>query len=56
MVDILVASTGQTRERIQLDIDRDYIVRDEEAVAYGLVDEVLRKRRLPGRQEAIRAS
>jgi ATP-dependent Clp protease protease subunit len=55
MVDILVASTGQTRERIQLDIDRDYIVRDEEAVAYGLVDEVLRKRRLPGRQEAIRA-
>jgi ATP-dependent Clp protease protease subunit len=56
MVDILVASTGQTRERIQLDIDRDYLVRDEEAVAYGLVDEVLRKRILPGRQEAIRAS
>ena len=56
MVDILVEHTAQSRERIQLDIDRDYIVRDEEAVAYGLVDEVLRKRRLPGRQEAIRAS
>ena len=56
MVDILVEHTGQSRERVQLDIDRDYIVRDEEAVAYGLVDEVLRKRRLPGRQEAIRAS
>jgi ATP-dependent Clp protease protease subunit len=56
MVDILVEATGQTRERIQLDIDRDYIVRDQEAVTYGLVDEVLRKRVLPGRQEAIRAS
>jgi ATP-dependent Clp protease protease subunit len=56
MVGILVEHTGQTVERIRADIDRDYIVRDEEAVAYGLVDEVLRKRRLPGRQEAIRAS
>lgn len=56
MVDILVEHTGQTRDRIQLDIDRDYIVRDDEAVAYGLVDEVLRKRVLPGAQEAIRAS
>jgi len=56
MVDILVEHTGQTRERIQLDIDRDYIVRGQEAVAYGLVDEVLDKRRLPGAQEAIRAS
>lgn len=56
MVDILVASTGQTRERIQLDIDRDYIVRAQEAVAYGLVDSVLDKRRLPGAHEAIRAS
>lgn len=56
MIGILVEHTGQTVERIRADIDRDYIVRDEEAVAYGLVDEVLRKRRLPGRQEAIRAS
>jgi len=44
MVGILVAHTGQTVERIRADIDRDYIVRDEAAVAYGLVDEVLRKR------------
>ena len=27
MVDLLVASTGQTEERIIADIDRDYIVR-----------------------------
>lgn len=46
MVDILVKATGQTRERIMLDIDRDYIVRGEDAVAYGLVDEVLSHRRL----------
>ncbi len=47
MVQILVNHTGQPVERIRTDIDRDYIVRDEEAVAYGLVDEVLKKRILP---------
>jgi ATP-dependent Clp protease protease subunit len=55
MVQILVRHTGQPVERIKADIDRDYIVREEDAVAYGLVDEVLRKRVLPG-SEAIRAS
>jgi len=54
MVQILVRHTGQPVERIKADIDRDYIVREEEAVAYGLVDEVLRRRVLPG-QDAIRA-
>lgn len=48
MVRILVEHTGQTVERIKADIDRDYVVREDEAVAYGLVDEVLRKRVLPG--------
>ena len=56
MIGILVEHTGQSVERIRTDIDRDYIVRAQEAVAYGLVDEVLEKRRLPGRHEAIRAS
>ena len=56
MVDILVHATKQPVERITADIDRDYIVREDEAVAYGLVDEVLRKRILPGRDLAIRAS
>jgi ATP-dependent Clp protease protease subunit len=46
MVDILVRATGQTRERIVADIDRDHIVRGEEAVAYGLVDAVLEDRAL----------
>jgi len=46
MVDILAATTGQPRERIVADIDRDYIVRGEDAVAYGLVDEVITHRQL----------
>ena len=46
MVDILVDHTGQTRERIVADIDRDYILRGKDAVAYGLVDEVVSPRRL----------
>ena len=46
MVDVLVHATGQTRERIVADIDRDFILRGEEAVSYGVVDEVLSPRRL----------
>lgn len=46
MVDILVASTGQAREKIVADIDRDHILRGADAVAYGLVDDVLSAREL----------
>src|SRR4051794_33600731 len=46
MVGVLVEATGQTRERILTDIDRDHILRGEDAVAYGLVDEVLSSRKL----------
>jgi ATP-dependent Clp protease protease subunit len=45
MVDILTERTGQPRSRIEADIDRDYIVRGEDAVAYGLVDEIVTHRR-----------
>jgi ATP-dependent Clp protease, protease subunit len=45
MVDILTERTGQPRERIETDIDRDYILRGEEAVTYGLVDEVIAHRK-----------
>lgn len=41
MVDSLASDTGQTRERVVADIDRDYIVRGPDAVAYGLVDEII---------------
>ena len=46
MVQALAHHTGQTEERILADIDRDYIVRGEAAVAYGLVDHVLEKQEL----------
>jgi ATP-dependent Clp protease protease subunit len=46
MVDVLVRATGQDRERIVADIDRDHILRGEAAVAYGLVDAVLEERAL----------
>ncbi len=45
MEEVLAYHTGQPRERIARDTDRDYIVGAEEAVAYGLVDEVLAPRR-----------
>ncbi len=46
MIDVLQQATGQTRERLVRDLDRDYILRGEEAVGYGVVDEVLSHRRL----------
>ncbi len=46
MVAILAARTTQTVARIRADIDRDYIVRGAEAVAYGLVDTILEPRQL----------
>jgi len=41
MVDILVEATHQPRERITADIDRDYILRGDDVVAYGLADAVI---------------
>jgi ATP-dependent Clp protease, protease subunit len=46
MVDILTTATGQPRDKIATDIDRDYTVRGEDAVAYGLVDHVIERRQL----------
>ena len=47
MIDILVEATGQEADRINQDIDRDYILRGEAAVAYGLIDHVVERRQLP---------
>ncbi|ANY69524.1 ATP-dependent Clp endopeptidase proteolytic subunit ClpP [Paenibacillus algorifonticola] len=38
---IAAARTGQPLEKIQLDMDRDYFLSAEEAVAYGIVDRVI---------------
>lgn len=42
--DILQKHTGQDRERIERDTDRNFYMSSEEAVEYGIVDEVLTKR------------
>ena len=46
MIDILVDHTKQTSEKITADIDRDYILRGADAVAYGLVDDIIERREL----------
>jgi ATP-dependent Clp protease protease subunit len=47
MVDqILAAHTGQDVERIARDTDRDFILSAEQALGYGLVDEILTGRRV----------
>lgn len=47
MTQSLAEDTGQSIERIAADIDRDYILRGEDAVAYGLVDHILEKPPVP---------
>src|SRR5262249_44914342 len=46
MVEILVEATHQPAERITADIDRDYILRGQDAVDYGLIDHVIERRQL----------
>ncbi|MGI6377244.1 MAG: ATP-dependent Clp endopeptidase proteolytic subunit ClpP [Anaerolineae bacterium] len=41
--DILAEHTGQRLDRIERDTDRDHFMTAEDAVAYGLVDDVIRK-------------
>jgi ATP-dependent Clp protease, protease subunit len=41
--DIIAKSTGQPMDKIIHDTDRDYFLSAEQAVEYGLIDEVLRK-------------
>jgi ATP-dependent Clp protease protease subunit len=45
--EILAKHTGQPMERIQTDTDRDRFMGGEEAVEYGLIDEVLVNRSVP---------
>src|SRR3984885_1591481 len=41
---MIAADTGQTMERVSKDTDRDFVMTADEAVAYGLVDEVITAR------------
>jgi ATP-dependent Clp protease protease subunit len=45
--DILARSTGQPLEKIQRDVDRDYILDASQAVEYGMIDRIMSRRELP---------
>jgi len=44
MNDILAKHSGQSTERIQSDVERDYIMTAEQAKDYGIIDQVISKR------------
>jgi len=44
--EILVNHTGQSRERIETDTERDYFMGGAEAVQYGIVDQVISRREI----------
>ena len=50
---ILADATGQPLERIQRDVDRDYIMDPQQAVEYGMVDRVISRRELAGGAPAL---
>ncbi len=45
--DVLAHHTGQPRDKIHRDTDRDNILTAEEAIEYGLVDQIMVRRNLP---------
>ena len=51
---ILVEATGQSKDRIHKDTDRDYYLASNEAVAYGLIDDIMSPREVdpPGASDA----
>ena len=42
---LMAQMTGQPVERVQLDVARDYFMTAEEALAYGIIDEIYQPRR-----------
>ncbi len=46
MVAVLEAATGQSAQRLNEDLDRDFILRGEGAIDYGVVDQVLEPRQV----------
>jgi ATP-dependent Clp protease protease subunit len=47
MAEIIARHSGQPLEKVQKDIDRDHFMSPDEAVAYGLADQVMTPRGLP---------
>lgn len=42
MIDMLASATGQKKDKIEADIDRDYFMGADEAVKYGIIDKILK--------------
>ncbi|MHB1090218.1 MAG: ATP-dependent Clp protease proteolytic subunit [Ilumatobacteraceae bacterium] len=51
---VLSKHTGQTTERIHADTDRDYVLEANEALEYGVIDEIITSRSLSDRSGPIR--
>jgi ATP-dependent Clp protease protease subunit len=49
---LIATHSGRTPEQVKIDIERDKILTAEEAVAYGLVDEVVRSRKASAQSDA----
>jgi ATP-dependent Clp protease protease subunit len=43
IANVIAKETGQTLEKVQKDIDRDFWMSPDEAIAYGLVNKVISK-------------
>ena len=43
---ILANATGQPVDRIARDVDRDYILEPDQALAYGMIDRIIESRAL----------
>ena len=52
--EILAIHTGQPIERIHQDTDRDFVIEENEAVEYGIIDEVITARHLADKSGPIR--
>jgi ATP-dependent Clp protease protease subunit len=52
--EILAIHTGQPIERIHQDTDRDFVIEANEAVEYGIIDEVITARHLADKSGPIR--
>lgn len=46
LIDILAKNTGQSKDRVEKDADRDFWMSAEEATKYGIVDKVIDSRKL----------
>ncbi|HZU79145.1 MAG TPA: ATP-dependent Clp protease proteolytic subunit, partial [Acidimicrobiales bacterium] len=53
---MLAADTGQSVEKIARDTDRDFVITADEAVPYGLIDEVITSRDAAVAAEAVGAA